>query len=375
MSEPCSQPPINRERASLNDDASRWHGIYLYYYDEDKDDLLLDCVRPLFGALEATSQKRFFVRHWLRGPHVRLFVFTPSDRFFESVKPKVEEQIGWYLTEHPSATEIDGEQRLAAYQKLAEQEQETGALLPLRPNNSIMYEDYSRRLHVLGSVEAAGLLEAFYVETTKLTFEMLEHIRSNDDRLELSFDLMIAVAHVLGSGIARGFLSYRSHSEAFILNSSNPAALRTSCRERYETLSEALVQRLERVLKTFDAKEGDVPFVHEWVEISDRFWRQAQPLVASEKISFDTETGRGGRRWNPEMLEHSAFHQSIQNNDAYVAAMQKDLWFRCYRLVLNYLYLHLNRLGIKPLERYLLCYLLANAVEELFGVSAVDLVS
>jgi hypothetical protein len=42
--------------------------------------------------------------------------------------------------------------------------------------------------------------------------------------------------------------------------------------------------------------------------------------------------------------------------------------------MLNYTYLHMTRLGITPTERFLLCHLAANAVEECYGVSAFELV-
>jgi hypothetical protein len=40
--------------------------------------------------------------------------------------------------------------------------------------------------------------------------------------------------------------------------------------------------------------------------------------------------------------------------------------------MLNLTYLMLTRLGISPAERFLLCHLAANAVEDQYGVSAID---
>ena len=44
--------------------------------------------------------------------------------------------------------------------------------------------------------------------------------------------------------------------------------------------------------------------------------------------------------------------------------------FRHYRLLLNLLYLQLTKLGMKPAERYLLGHLIANTVEDSYGVDA-----
>ncbi len=46
--------------------------------------------------------------------------------------------------------------------------------------------------------------------------------------------------------------------------------------------------------------------------------------------------------------------------------------FLRYRVVLNYTYLHLTGLGLTPLDRFRACHLLANAVEEVYGVSGLE---
>jgi len=74
-------------------------------------------------------------------------------------------------------------------------------------------------------------------------------------------------------------------------------------------------------------------------------------------------------------IQHSAFHSLIDGNLAYRQALYNDRWFQCYRLMLNLLYLQLNRLGIRPIERYMLCHLAANTVEQLFNISAADLIA
>jgi hypothetical protein len=40
--------------------------------------------------------------------------------------------------------------------------------------------------------------------------------------------------------------------------------------------------------------------------------------------------------------------------------------------MINLLYLLFTRLGVRPVEKYLLCHVVANAVEELYDVDAVS---
>ncbi|MFC7111084.1 hypothetical protein ACFQQB_68225 [Nonomuraea rubra] len=41
-------------------------------------------------------------------------------------------------------------------------------------------------------------------------------------------------------------------------------------------------------------------------------------------------------------------------------------------MLLNYTYLHLTRLGLTPLDRFRTCHLLADAVEDVYGLSGLD---
>jgi hypothetical protein len=74
-------------------------------------------------------------------------------------------------------------------------------------------------------------------------------------------------------------------------------------------------------------------------------------------------------------LAASPFHSALERDQRRKQALYSDPWFQSYRLVLNLLYLHFNRLGLRPIDRFLLCHLAANAVEEAFKISAAEMVS
>ena len=69
-----------------------------------------------------------------------------------------------------------------------------------------------------------------------------------------------------------------------------------------------------------------------------------------------------------ERLRRSPFH----NRRQWAGPPTDYVWFTKYRLMLNYTYLQLTRLGLLPAQRFLLCHLAANAAEEMYRVSAVD---
>ncbi|MFG6198652.1 hypothetical protein [Nonomuraea sp. JJY05] len=69
----------------------------------------------------------------------------------------------------------------------------------------------------------------------------------------------------------------------------------------------------------------------------------------------------------PDELQRPGFE-----NPAYHEAIFTDPAFLRYRVLLNYTYLHLIRLGLTPLDRFRTCHLLADAVEDVYGLSGLD---
>jgi hypothetical protein len=354
----------------MNDEAS-WHNVSVYYYDDERrDDLILDCVRPLFAGL--ASRPSFFLRHWVRGPHLRLRFHATVDDFDRVVVPAVNSQVGGWLTAHPSTVCVDEAKLLEMHEQLAHAERETGPLSPFYPDNSIQYLPCDRRIEVLGSDAAASLLEDLYVATTDLTFAMIDRIRGGVSRLNLALDLMWATAHSAGS-ITPGYVSYRAHAEARIMSASDPAALRLFFEQQYRVRAPALLERLQQVLDTVDGAGGDVPFVLEWVHAVHRLYARAQALITAGDVTLSVR--EPGVWFNDERTAHSAFHRALAGNAAHLEMMRTSVRFHTWRVIVNCCYLHLTRLGVRPFERSLLGFLLSETVEERFGVSAVELVT
>lgn len=354
----------------MNDEAG-WRNVGVYYYDDERrDDLILDCVRPLFARL--APRPSFFLRHWLRGPHLRLRFHTTADDVDRIVRPAVADQVGGWLATHPSTARLDETALLATHEWLAKREREPGPLSPLYPDNSIQYLPCDRRIDVLGSEAAAALVEDFYVDTTEATFAMLDRIRGGTSRLNLALDLMWATARAVGS-VKKGYVSYRSHSEARIMTAADPAALRLFFEQQYRSRAAALRERLDQVLGTLDGAYDDVPFVREWVQAMARLRAQAESLIADGAVTLSV---REPGSWFPdEMVAHSAFHRALAGNAAHLEMMRTSVRFHAFRVLTNCCYLQLTRLGIRPFERSLLGFLVAEAAEERFGVSAVETVT
>jgi hypothetical protein len=358
----------------MSDSPARWHSIHVHHHDERAESALIrHAVRPAFDAVRASVGGEWFGRHWRRGPHLRLNFLASEESWAAEVRPTVVAQVTEYLEAHPSTARLDETALAPVHRRLAELEMETGPLHPWVPDNTVLEQPYDHRLQVLGSMRASELLAGFLSDTTDLAFRMYDHLHSGGALPMLALDLMwttTAVAAVPfeagGAPIERGFLSLRSHADAFLSRTQDPAVFRTAFDERYRRQADALSGRLRAVESVLAGDGEELPFVLEWGEAVRRHQRIAYPLLASGEVSL-----RGaGQAPRMPTRQVSEFHRLLQSDHGHADFLWTDHWFASFRLLVNYLYVHLGRLGLRPVDRALLCHLAANTVESVHGVSA-----
>jgi hypothetical protein len=216
-------------------------------------------------------------------------------------------------------------------------------------------------------------LADFYVNTTELGFKMTEEVRG-PKRLAMSFDLMIATAHVLsGLDITRAFISFRSHAEGFLCTFPEGDGLRPAWDRHYRRHASALVSRVKAVVAALDEGRQGVPFVQDWIAALTPLRERAERLALDGVLTMHSGSASGGAHAEDGAADRSPFHRSLHANPRW-AKGESSPGFLGYRLMLNFTYLLLTRLGIAPTERFLLCHLAANAVEECYGISAFELI-
>ncbi|WP_080678157.1 thiopeptide maturation pyridine synthase [Salinispora pacifica] len=353
---------------------SRWRCVAVHYHDESRDRLVVEAVEPLFARLGTAVPRAYHLRHWLRGPHLRLMFDVDDAAFDTTVLPLVEEVVGGFLVRHPSTTVLDPDRTLAQHRRLAELEQIRDSLTPFRPDNSIREIPVDERIEVLGSATAAELLAEFHVATTPLAFAAARQTLAGSSLPTMAYDLMIASAHLLSSvGFARGFVSFRSHADAFLSWWPEAHGLRERWQDRYAAYRPELLQRTKRLLSCLDT--GSANGITTWARTVEPVRRRGEALIRSGALSMDppwAEVDLADPRNADvvEMLRRSPFHRHALGERRPV----HRTWFATYRLVLNYTYLYLTRLGLTPLHRFMLCHFAANVAEELYGVAAADVV-
>ncbi|MFC5826042.1 thiopeptide maturation pyridine synthase [Nonomuraea insulae] len=350
---------------------SRWHSTHIAYHDvPGQDDLLLDAVGPLLRLLGGGVEGVHVLRHWRRGPHVRLNVAADPVTWADVARPAIEEIIGSYLRDSPSTAVLDQPALLAQHRVLAEQERDDGPLTPWYPDNSLHHAAYDSRHAVLGD-EAAGLLADFYTDSTPLLLDMLRHLRSGHDTKDgLALTLMLATSHTVMGPITRSFVSFRSHAEGFLAHCTDPDAMRAAFDRDYQARRDEITGKVRAVIATLDGATGTpVPFACEWAALMAAYAGRAESLIARDGL-----IDQGSRQEALALPKLSAFHRLMYSSQTYYDRVFADPAFLRYRVLLNYTYLQSTRLGITPPARFRLCHLAASAVEEIYGVSAFELI-
>ncbi|MFF2043586.1 thiopeptide maturation pyridine synthase [Kitasatospora sp. NPDC058170] len=364
--------------------AARWRSIQVRYYAEDKDDLVLDAVRPLFRRFAGEIGRPYLTRHWRRGPHLRLDFTATEEDWQGTVLPGAQLGLAEYLLGSPSTAVLDQRAHFAAHQRMARAQDEQGPLFPWHPDNSLQTEPHDDRSHVLGSRQLADLLDDAYAASCEQLFTMLERVRGgHDSRRGIALDLMFAFARVSGqvSGQARaragappagrGFGSYRAHTERFLTHCRNPSAVRAALDVEYRARRPALERRLTAVLETLDG-DGQVPFVRWWARHTAEVEAAAEPLLESGRISLD----RGGAppaeppQGQPPAGGPAAAVDLLLLDPAHPQEVLAGVRHQSHRIAANVLCSHLDRLGIGPRQRFVLCHLAASTAEDLFGIPA-----
>jgi hypothetical protein len=346
-------------------DEPRWRTVCVSYFD-DPDALILDAVRPLFDSLADEVDAAYFLRHWRRGPHVRLNIRTTAGRMRRTVLPAVAETVGHHLRDHPSTSALDLSALLPTYRRLAEAELDQRPLWPPRPDNSIAVEPYDSRADVLGGPAAARLVAAFYVAANAPAFETMAAAQAEQQRLWTAFELMVATAHAFsGGGVRLGFVSLRAHADTFLARAADQRRVRAAWDQLYQAARPALTARLRKVVTALDTAVGAPPHVSGTIEALEAVKEQGLALVDAGALTMDhpSRPSKGSTPFLRDLLASDDFRDHMKPSPA----------FRRYRLMLNLLYLQLTRIGVRASERYLLGHLAANTVEEAYGVDAATL--
>lgn len=360
---------------------TQWQSIHLYYHDNNKDDLLLTCIRPLFATLRERGQieRWYFIRHWRGGSHLRLHIDADPAIFQRELVPFIKDHVSAYLREHPSTSRVNEQEARKQHERRRLATPGKLEYVELRPNNSLEVAEYENLASTVGSESAARLLEAYYIETNELALDLMEQTRNNyTARLNLCFDLLLAlVATSPYLPLRRAYMSYRSHVEAYITcepHIEDPARRRARLENAYSQRHDAIIKRVQRLLSMIENTPERLPaWLASAIELYQRYGKQAFEEATAGTLRLKTNEDFEEHKEHVR-LDASAYRTAVVNNAAVLQASNTPIII-AHRIELNFLYLQLSRIGMLNEDRYILDSYIASAIEELFAIDPVAAIS
>lgn len=351
-----------------------WHTLRIYDHAKDKKGLILDGIRPVIDKLrgEGLLHRVYFLRHWVRGPHIRLNMECDPDTFRLLVRPRVVIHLENYFREHPSSS-IDEKKLLPYHQELAKMELVNEPLSPFYPNQSIQDAPYDTKTF-LGK-EGLRLKEDYCTETYDFVIHFLERARHQQEAF--LYDMIHLMVGMVASinDIRRTYLSFRSHSESMLHAYDRTGKLRAYFQSKYKENRESIHKVIIETIRLVETGNSFVdPIFKEWIEFVKRFYAKVKELVLQGKVrpplpqDLEPHYRKTGVPEQWVVSEHSDFHNLLYSQKN-IESFLDSPYFKSFRLMLNFLYTTFSQLGVKPIERFYLGFLVANAVEDIYGIN------
>lgn len=356
-----------------------WRRVDVHHHGSELDRLIVDTIGPLLVELCRHDLQATYTRHWRQGPHVRLHVRADATDLEHVVLPAVERIISPYLRTLPE-TNLDVGELLEEHRKLASAEVEAGPLTPFIPDNTWRLAEHDMRLVAHGTAEASDLTHEFLCATTEDALAVAANVVAGGSLLSAVFDRMVVTVDRFSGGIDSGFLSFRSHGDAYLARREDGEEVRAAWQRHHRAHADQLLARVGALTgdNAIDPSDlGIADFLKALLHHRDRgkALLNAGLLPLGEHMAESSAHTRPSSATHEEWLRRSSFHRALKDNQVWQETVRNSEAFWLFRLVLNLAYLHFTRLGLPGEHRFLLCYLVAETMEQKLGRSAIDVLA
>jgi thiopeptide-type bacteriocin biosynthesis protein len=322
----------------------KYISVYIFYHTLDLRPVLLGCVDGLIQRLTNAGliSRFFFIRYWEEGTHVRLRVLPTSVANETVVWEEMERCVGTFLSSSPSLFDFDPRKLAPVMQSLYEFEKGHQAVdhssgepaeIKFRQNNSFHMVDYAPELDRYGGVFGIELAhEHFHISSVVA----LNILRDNKSRvrtsvLGLAFQIMLHFVYSFyedRANVAAFFRQYR----AFFGGLKMPAYIRKEFDRYFDVQAGKIMSYV-----------ADLENKHDWIKSGDqselsRYIQHAYDLKAEIRRSYEA---RKLYLRSPADTYNDVLHG----------------------LLINYVHMLNNRLGVIIFEEVYLANLVAQALE------------
>lgn len=360
--------------------------LAIYYYRNDKSHLLANCLLPL---LEDVKEKFGFAvcylqKHWKFGPHIRL-IFEEDESQIDTVRSYMIGEMNRYLASHPSQEKLDEVMYVKQSERLGTLELESGPYSPLYPDHELHVEPFYSDVNILGGMKQVELKDKLLTHAMPMIMALLLETQNHKERrlyYVLQMMVMLADQYPKG-GLARGQLSYRSHLEDFLFEHDKKDKLRGIFQYKYEGIKQDVIHLVDTTLQQLNCGQyiGDDPLLQRWSGVLQYFWSESYDYAARKDIIEEAShlqevaaqiNEEAHEKWSWDDRQYSEFHQALRGMNEKPERIG-TVNFSAYRWNVNMFYLLLPLLDVSPQERYYLCFVLLEAVEDVLGVTWKDM--
>ncbi|GAB1640128.1 hypothetical protein [Krasilnikovia sp. MM14-A1259] len=174
------------------------------------------------------------------------------------------------------------------------------------------------------------------------------------------------------AGVPLGFVSFRSHAEAFFATCRDPAAARAAMEQRYRDARPVIDKTVGSVFAAADAGTLQDGPAARWFSAAAAAHHEFRAAFAAGELTVSAppdpdQHGNG--------LAHSRFHQRAGASTTLQQYIQGDPAFLAVRLATSLLYVGLHTAGVALAERYFLCHIASRACESLSGTDAMSILT
>lgn len=361
-----------------------WYALRVAYFGERGPLLLGPIAKAIETAKrEAGVERAFFLPHWKFGPHVDLVVQCDSETYALRVLPAMQAILEAWIAEHPSSAKIDPEEYEKTSKWIGTFEIDSGPYLPLLKDNSVTPVPYLRPKTLL-IPEVAESKEFMLSDCSELLLALYRLKDADRESFFITLHAMLAAtANTPTSGLKEGYMSMRSHADYFFAAHDSDNALR----DRFDAIDVKNQERLDQATRA--TADGDYagtglpePFVailSEWAKVladvdarSKRIVELRYQELVGQNDQFMEMATQMRQDVPDEFFERVAKRQISEVGDAFIntkagkEALQRPA-FLAYRINVNFFYALLPLLEVAPIQKFLLCHLLSNSVERVYG--------
>lgn len=354
--------------------AERTTGLRWYAQSSVPPTWLAQVVLPLARAArdDHGADVLYLGRGWKHGSHIDLVAHGPRQVPWADFTAGLD----WRTGELPEP--VTPAAYLAHAREMGRLERVPPPYLPMRPRGTL--EQLCGRHEPHWPAALDGLRDQALTTLFPPIAHALEQAARSGGKVPVAAlaEAFVGLCAAHPRGPAYGAFSLRSHAEAFLHWASASVDPRPAFRRRLATDSAAFRTLLERAAGGGESF-GDVG--EESVDAGR--WRTGFAVcmerftAAAARGELTAElleaAGHGDRQgMGPPGSAHqpppgrSEFHEAVEASGAGAGPQG---WFTAYRLLINLFYSRLPLLGVTPIQRYYLCFAIAECTDQVFGGS------